>query len=45
MIPLHLRIADAVYVAAAIDVGVDGLGGIAVDVATTIDCSIDVQAV
>lgn len=45
MIPLHLRIADAVYVAAAVDVGVDGLGGITFDIATTVNRGVDVQAV
>ena len=45
VVPLYLGLADAVYVATAVDVGVDGLGGIAVDVATTVDCGVDVQAV
>ncbi len=45
MIPLHLRIADAIYVAAAVDVGVDGLGGITFDISTTIDRGVDVQTV
>lgn len=45
MISLHLRIADAVYVATAVNIGVDGLRGIAFDVATTVDCGVDVQAV
>ena len=45
IIPLYLGLADAVYVAAAVDVGVDGLGGIAVDVATTVNRGVDVQAV
>ena len=45
VIPLYLGLADAVYVATAVDVGIDGLGGIAVDVATTVDCGVDVQAV
>ena len=44
MIPLHLRIADAVYVATAVDIGVDGLGGITFDISTTIDRGVDVQA-
>ena len=45
VIPLYLWLAAAVYIAAAIDIGVDGLGGIAVDVTTTVDCGVDVQAV
>ena len=45
VIPLYLGLADAVYVAAAVDIGVDGLGGIAVDVATTVDCGVYMQAV
>ena len=45
VIPLYLGLADAVYIATAVDIGVDGLRGIAVDVATTVDRGVDVQAV
>ena len=45
VVPLCLGLTAAIYVATTVDVGVDGLGGIAVDVATTVDCGVDVQAV
>ena len=45
VISLYLGLADAVYVATAVDIGVDGLGGITFDISTTIDRGVDVQAV
>ena len=45
VIPLYLGVAAAVHIAATVDAGIDGLGGIAVDVATAVNCSVDVQTV
>ena len=42
VIPLYLGLADAVYVATAVDIGVDGLGGITFDVTTAVNRGVDV---
>ena len=42
VIPLYLGLADAVYIATAVDISVDGLGGIAFDVTTAVNRGVDV---
>ena len=42
IIPLYLGLAVAVNITAAVDVGVDGLGGITFDITAAVDRGVDV---